>query len=65
MKPVTPDGGYLAAPAQLPADGGKVKLEGCVAAPGGKSRLRAVLTLMQHWESKQWQVAFVDLSRET
>eukprot|EP00198_Chlamydomonas_reinhardtii_P004699 XP_001694035.1 predicted protein [Chlamydomonas reinhardtii] len=65
VKPVTPDGGYLAAPAQLPADGGKVKLEGCVAAPGGKSRLRAVLTLMQHWESKQWQVAFVDLSRET
>ncbi|KAG2430547.1 hypothetical protein HXX76_010067 [Chlamydomonas incerta] len=65
VKPVTPDGGYLAAPAQLPAGGGKVKLEGCVAAPGGKSRLRAVLTLMQHWESKQWQVAFVDLSRET
>ncbi|EFJ49817.1 hypothetical protein VOLCADRAFT_117141, partial [Volvox carteri f. nagariensis] len=51
VKPVTPDGG-------------KVKVEACLAAPGGQSRLRVTVTLMQHWESKQWQVAFVDLSRE-
>ncbi|GLC45560.1 hypothetical protein PLESTB_001206300 [Pleodorina starrii] len=64
VKPVTPAGGYVAAPAELPARG-KAKVEACLAAPGGRSRLRAVVTLMQHWESKEWQLAFVDLSRET
>ncbi len=64
VKPVTADGGYVAGPVQLP-ERGKVKLEVCLAAPGGRSRLRATLTLMQHWETKEWQVAFVDLSRET
>ncbi|GIL74009.1 hypothetical protein Vretimale_5059 [Volvox reticuliferus] len=62
VKPVTPSGGYIAAPAKL---AGKAKVEVCLAAPASQTRLRATLTLMQHWESKQWQVTFVDLSRET
>ncbi|GIL54250.1 hypothetical protein Vafri_9826 [Volvox africanus] len=62
VKPVTPAGGYVAAPAKL---AGRTKVEVCLAAPASQTRLRATLTLMQHWESKQWQVTFVDLSRET
>ncbi len=74
---MTPCGSYVAAPASLPTDGGKVKVEVCLAtrgsggsAAGGgeaprRERLRVAVTLMQHWESKQWQPAFVDVSRET
>ncbi|PNH07201.1 hypothetical protein TSOC_006370 [Tetrabaena socialis] len=50
-KPVTPSGGY-------------VRVEACLAAPDGQTRLRVVVTLLPDGQSKEWAVVAANVTRE-
>lgn len=70
VKPVAPDGSYVAAPAAFPTDDNRLRVEACLAAPSEDSgsdsrrRLRVVATLMQDWQSHRWQLVLVDVHKE-
>ena len=64
MKPVAASGSYVAAPGAFPVNDNRLRVEACLVARDGATRLRVVATLMQHWESKQWQLQLADVHRE-
>jgi hypothetical protein len=53
---IASDGSYFAGPRSLPRDAESCKLEFCVTQPGSSpaSRMRVVVHMAQHWQTKAW-----------
>lgn len=63
-RPVLPDGAFVAGPAQTDAAACKMEVEASFPDPDNRTRVRVVLVLSRHWQSKAWQLSNVDMHQE-